>query len=589
MKSKFGHAVAGELVIAAPPRATPESEPNARKRRYGMFAVAGVAIVLCSISTAFSLRQTWNSIHPAMLSDQWTFVMSLDRYFDGRWTFRDLIAQHNEHRLFLPRLVYLLDVWLTDARNTLNIAVILACQAVHAGLFFRLISERVEDRLLRWMTSAFVMLLLFCVIQYENFVWGFQVCFVGVYLLFSLSAYALASAQQNFATGQPYRWQFGAGLFFAFASALTMANGATALLCTALVFIGAGLLNRLTGMIAVLGLAVAGAYAATFTPNPGHTSLGFALEHPGAYLDYLATYVGGLFSPLGLGVARFAGILGWALTAIMGAGLLAGRLARDRVNLTLLAIVAFVLVSAAITGLGRISFGNEHAASSRYATPVAIFWTAITLLALLMLLGKRPQQRVIGGVALVAVATTVSLISVSAYQLYYSLISQVLNARISNATDAILSAVNDDAALRALFPDPALLKTVALPILKAHRINIFARPGPWPLGTPVPETRLTDDRHLCIGAVDKIATVQDGPDSFRLDGWAWNVAARKPFERLVILSDDRRVVGFGSAFSVSLKARDWTGFARNSGGRALLVHGLLGDGTLCRLDAAKDP
>jgi len=101
-----------------------------------------------------------------MLSDQWTFVMSLDRYFDGRWTFRDLIAQHNEHRLFLPRLVYLLDVWLTDARNTLNIAVILACQAVHAGLFFRLISERVEDRLLRWMASAFVMLLLFCVIQY---------------------------------------------------------------------------------------------------------------------------------------------------------------------------------------------------------------------------------------------------------------------------------------------------------------------------------------------------------------------------------------------------------------------------------------
>jgi hypothetical protein len=190
---------------------------------------------------------------------------------------------------------------------------------------------------------------------------------------------------------------------------------------------------------------------------------------------------------------------------------------------------------------------------------------------------------------MVAVATTVSLISISAFQLYYLLISQVRNARISNATDAILSAVNDDAALLALFPDPALLKAAAIPILKTHRINIFARPGPWPLGTEVPETRLTAGRHLCIGTVDKIATVQDGPDSFRLDGSAWNVAARKPFDRLVILSEDRRVVGFGSAFSVSLKARDWTGFARNSGGRPLLVHGLLGDGALCRLDAARDP
>jgi hypothetical protein len=366
-----------------------------------------------------------------------------------------------------------------------------------------------------------------------------------------------------------------------------LANGANALLCIALVFIGAGLLNRLTGVIAVLGVAVAGAYAATFTPNPGHTPLGFALEHPGAYLDYLAIYVGGLFSPLG--VARFAGILGLALTAIMGVALLTGRLARDRVNLTLLAIVVFVLLSAAITGLGRVSFGSEHATSSRYATPVAIFWTAITLLALLTLLGKRPKQRVFRGVAMVAVATTVSLISISAFQLYYLLISQVRNARISNATDAILSAVNDDAALLALFPDPALLKAAAIPILKTHRINIFARPGPWPLGTEVPETRLTAGRHLCIGTVDKIATVQDGPDSFRLDGSAWNVAARKPFDRLVILSEDRRVVGFGSAFSVSLKARDWTGFARNSGGRPLLVHGLLGDGALCRLDAARDP
>ena len=35
--------------------------------------------------------------------------------------------------------------------------------------------------------------------------------------------------------------------------------------------------------------------------------------------------------------------------------------------------------------------------------------------------------------------------------------------------------------------------------------------------------------------------------AFELVGWAWDATERRPFRRLVVLSDDRRVLGYGSS------------------------------------------
>ena len=352
----------------------------ARIRKILPPAIAVLTILLCALSTAYSLRLILRAYHGAILWDEWDSIDFFDRLRQGTVTFHDFIRQHNEHRILFPRLVFALDLALSEARNTINLASILVCQALHVLLFHRLISIGAQDRLLKWTLTSFVTLMLFSIVQKENFVWAFQIQFVGVFLFFTLAASMLSAAQAPSAGGT--RWpSIAAGFFFGAGAALVMSNGVAALLCIAFVFAAARLFNRLTAAIALCGLVLLVCYAATFTPNPGHTPLGFAAQHPLIFIQYVSTYLGCVFAPLGLKVAFGAGLLGVTGTAVALLALFTGRLERNRTNLTLVAILVFVGLTAALTAIGRSSFGLEQAASSRYATPSAVFWAAAVTLA----------------------------------------------------------------------------------------------------------------------------------------------------------------------------------------------------------------
>ena len=313
------------------------------------------------LSAAYSLRLTFRFHHPALFADQWETILFFDRLLQGTITFDDFIAQHNEHRILFPRLVFVLDLWLTGARNGVNFGAILLCQALHLALFHRMIALRVAEPWLRWALTALVAALLFGIVQWENLLWGFQIQFVGVFLFFTIAAYAFATAQER-AEGQA-RWHLvTAGFFFGAGAALMMSNGAAALACIALVFAGARQFNRLTLAIALAAVLLLVAYAATFTPNPGHTPLGFAARHPLVFVGYMAAYLGGMFAPLGFTPALLAGLVGLAAAGLAGLALITGRLARDRVTLTLVAILLFVGMTAAMTGIGAIELRHRAGA-----------------------------------------------------------------------------------------------------------------------------------------------------------------------------------------------------------------------------------
>ena len=97
------------------------------------------------------------------------------------------------------------------------------------------------------------------------------------------------------------------------------------------------------------------------------------------------------------------------------------------------------------------------------------------------------------------------------------------------------------------------------------------------------------DQAQCLGHVDRVAPVADR--AFEVLGWAWDASARQPFRRLVVLSEERRVVGFGSSGQgrPDVVARvpgvthfaGWAAYARVPG--TLTVAGQRPDGTLCRI------
>ena len=103
-----------------------------------------------------------------------------------------LWAQHNEHRLVLPKLFLAADLRFFRAHQVFLLASIFAIQLTHLALLswsMRVLGGWTGDL---WRSgTGLAAFCLFCPSQNENFIWGFQVCFVLPLLFQSLSFVAL--------------------------------------------------------------------------------------------------------------------------------------------------------------------------------------------------------------------------------------------------------------------------------------------------------------------------------------------------------------------------------------------------------------
>ncbi|MGO9515628.1 MAG: hypothetical protein ACLPND_01145 [Candidatus Korobacteraceae bacterium] len=99
-----------------------------------------------------------------------------------------LWKQWNEHRLVIPKLFLAADLYLFHARQVFLLGSILAIQLLHLMVLSWSMWVLGGWRGALWRTgTGLAAFCLFCPAQQENFVWGFQVCFVLPQLLATLS------------------------------------------------------------------------------------------------------------------------------------------------------------------------------------------------------------------------------------------------------------------------------------------------------------------------------------------------------------------------------------------------------------------
>ncbi len=309
--------------------------------------------------------------------DQWELVDLLARHHAGELTLADLLAQHNEHRPFFPRLAWLglaaLSRW--DVRYELW------GNAVLAGLtlvvLWRLLVTTVRplDPALPIRLLLPLSWLAFSLVQAENWVWGWQLS-VFLNVLASVLAVWAVTRWSN-------EWR---GLLLASGAAvvatLSFASGLLMWSVIPFAFLGGPAARRwaLRVSSAMLGVAVWVAYFANYRHPAHHPNPRFLFQHPLEYRGYVAAWLGG---PLGAGrveIALVAGSLG--LLALAGA---AGWLWKQGPELRRLVVpwcglACYAVASAAMTGVGRVGFGVEQALSGRYTTIAGLFWMGLVVL-----------------------------------------------------------------------------------------------------------------------------------------------------------------------------------------------------------------
>jgi hypothetical protein len=138
--------------------------------------------------------------------------------------------------------------------------------------------------------------------------------------------------------------------------------------------------RRITYLYFAVSIAVIGTYFLTYKTPGHHPSL--SKINPLKTLEYIPTYLGGIFSE-NLIVASIIGIIGLiAVTGFVGYWLLSKKV--DRAEwLPWLSIQIYTLQTALMAAVSRSGFGVEQATASRYATLPALFWMSTIVLIVL--------------------------------------------------------------------------------------------------------------------------------------------------------------------------------------------------------------
>ena len=471
--------------------------------------------------------------------DQWDELILSPKQVFSPW----LYSQHNEHRILFPRLLFAIDTFAFAETNKFNFFCNVALPLTLAGLIVHVARRHVSNGPTETLWIAGIVLtVLFSAIQYENFIWGFQVQFFGVELAAVASTAALALGRAAWAS-------LVAAIAFSAIAVYTLASGMVVPFLAIPVALWAG---RSKAQIAVLALAAAALlalYLHGYVPPSGHSDPLHTLLRP-EFPVYAAVELGNPFGQLLRGVhARHFlywdcafGVLGLALFAIAALLLLRRGRAMGAPELMFLGGAALMVGVAFLTALGRLKFGLDQALSSRYATPMLLFWLSLAMLAISEIQRRRadlrlnvPGARLIifrssrarrqsRGLQLIAMGLSLPGLFALAYaQPRFVKTGLAVALPRREAVAALLANVDDAEALAEVYPHLRALGRKAAQ-LRARHLAIFAEKWSRWLGTPLADhvrrgVRTVSGRHR-----RGYAAFGSRAAEWRVSGWAWDNA-----------------------------------------------------------------
>lgn len=491
----------------------------------GLFA-AGCVIAVRSFITFAGLARAMP------LADQW------DQPGLAQFDLAHLVAQHNEHRILFPRLIFAADAVWFGGRNILNYGTILACVAVSFAILVWT-ARRAGLRGIWLLWAAGVLLALSAwPIQAENFTWGFQTQFVGVFTAGLAAIVAICTPGAGAAGAVAAMLLSGVAVY-------TMASGAAVPVVVLLLAVVCGRPRRQVVAIGLWGVALVGLYLVGYASPAQHSSFGDASHHPIAITGHFLTQLG---APFGDMVGSLLKISRPAAAMVIG---LAGALAfagiafsilrtnrpepRARARLALVGMMGFLLLASGLIAVGRVRFGLDQAFSSRYTTPVLLFWMGLVLA--IATAGHRARIAC-------AVASVVVIALIIRFEGRYVGIARAWVAQHDRATPAFLSGVDDKILLRATYPDPARVLQRRAEYLAGH-LSVFSEDWARWLGTPLADHAAIEAAGRCAGAFRFAAPLPvAGGKSWRAEG-TLTESAGTTSGRIVLVDGSGRVVGYG--------------------------------------------
>ncbi len=489
-------------------------------------ALAGIAGLIVTLCALFLVQVA----SPWPYTDMWDGGLGFLIKVTEDFTFGAFFKPHNEHRIVLARVLFFLDERLFGGTNTSLYVWHFAFACAFCVLFAAAIWREISGWS-RLILMSFTISLVFSLSQSYNFGRAFQSMFFLAYL----APFATYVAWARFRVTTRAAWAFGA-LALGIMSALTMANGALALL-PLIVYEGLARTRlRWIGILVVVQALVLLLYFWDYHSPGHHPSWSSTLSQPVVFLEYILVFLGSWAG------AEAAPIVGGVIVG--GTTFWLWRHMRRpepaKMSQALLLLLMFVIVTAAVTALGRAGFGVETALKSRYTTPSLYALSAAVGLAYLRRTWRQRWLHIFMG--LVGVAALGEQATRDFVPHHKEFLKRAATMSIIQGTP------DEEAFLKHAYPHH----------LHEARVADALRLGIGVFGTP-PYSQMRDlvgkqirplsgerPDQACEGGIAATLELKDG--GVRVTGWMKDPAVRHGFATLVA-GQDGRILGFGLSSS----------------------------------------
>jgi hypothetical protein len=448
-----------------------------------------------------------------------------------------LWQRHNEHRLVIPKLFLAADLDWFQGRQIFLLASIFVIQLLHLVLLGWSMRSLGGWRGALWRSGiGLAAFCLFCPTQWQNFVWGFQVCFVLPQLLATVSFVALLL---YWTKSQRHPGKLGlsflvVSILAALGATYSLANGN--LLWPILILAALYLRLRRTAVLSYLttGVVSTGLYFYQLAPPRHHVVSN--LGAPFKLLRFFTEYFFGSWTRDGIRVAELIVLGGLAIAVIVLFPTLPYIRNFRIFGFQLALMMMFWGATGMITAVGRLHQGIGLALASRYQTVVLLFWCTVGLLLLgstFFALGRFRYGFLVAQVCLLAI-----MVRGAATAAHPIREARRHGFALNAAGASLLTGVYDPAQLSEPWPIPVGGLLSAARYLKANHLSVFAGAVPSELGKPLEEVFPVTPVGDCTGALESVAPIVEpsGP-GLRVTGWAWDVKHRQPPSSIVVTTN----------------------------------------------------
>ena len=331
--------------------------------------------------------------------DEWLFVPFLEKVAHGQATLDDWLAPNNEHVVLVPRILLAGLAFTLGWNLWFGMAASLLFATATALLLRRLSRSADSQGPLLLAADLATALLVFSLVQWENWLWGMQSAWFLVNLCVAV---ALLALRPGSASPPPRRIAVAAAACLVATVTIGQGPFSWIALLPLVAWAPGGARARVVRVASWLGLSLAafGLLLLGLRQIRHPPAAEAALCDPLAVVQFFFVLLG---APLGpdSDVAAWLGALLLVTVLVLGFASVRGA---DRVAaLPWCALGAFAGMVAAATAVSRFSKGLDYALSSRYATNAVLLWIAAWQLTRLRLLHlPRPVARAATGALLTA-------------------------------------------------------------------------------------------------------------------------------------------------------------------------------------------